>query len=1019
MKYEEVPLISPLGYLLGSYCVVHNELKEYDNEETVEIMNDIAASIMVYLDSVRSKQNRHRSEGLISGLSKFIASDPSTSVSQQGDTGPIVVPDRPQAPEMTSTEAGPDGPSSIGESNEFTDSDKQGRPPPHPNLASASSIESSDSAQSMSGGVDGPVTPQTSLDDEYSQGLANQPPVLEQAAGQDADPQSPSTPVSAGSELPEQHSSGFISSANIKSSFYRAASTIREAMNMDGMVFLDAAPTAYVDHSDQLTIRDSGDATEAAGPFCAAIVQSSAVNHEVGRLPEAVLQRFIKKYPGGHVFSADDSGPIDESYAPGKLYPGTKADRDSRRLRDDVVTLFQVFPAAKYIIFLPLWHFQRECWYAATLGWVTDPTNPIEVTDIGLLAAFGNSVMAEVSRMEAMAASRAKSSFVSSISHELRSPLHGILASSELLRASISDPSLLSTLDMLDSCGRTLLDTFNNLLEHAITIKDSRGPTSPVANAEVVDLGSLVEDVVDAVHFSHLSERAFQSSLTGVQTGVYSTLPSSDTSSGPDRPLLIILNIEKRDWNLSADAGVWKRFVMNIFGNALKYTKTGRIEVSLRMQQKMSSTVGLSNYVCLKVEDTGRGMSSDYVKYRLFTPFSQEDTYSPGIGLGLSIVQQLAKSLGGTIDVKSSVSIGTAVEVCLPVKRVPDGVTGTEPSSLLAAYDQRLRGRTLCLITSKAYQGIAKRPARGKPEKSSRPAAAERAIQVNACEIWGMELVVASEGLLPKADVYVLDSEFFRDLVQEKSGDGSIAIPSVSPLLLLCSGAGAPLCSSSDAIKNHGIHLHHPIGPKKLFSAIVSALDAPRPRSAGKTTDSVSGSPPLHVLLPAPSQTPSVAVRLEPNEAAADSKPTTEAPLQESSALHVLLVDDNPINLKLLAATVRKLKHTFATACDGLEAVQLYKKGLDEGRPFDVTLMDLNMPVMTGFEATRQIRDLEVEAKVTGCMIAALTGLSSEVSRKEAMASGSDLFITKPVKLLAVKQLLDQQLQKKKTETST
>jgi signal transduction histidine kinase len=480
------------------------------------------------------------------------------------------------------------------------------------------------------------------LGDESSQGLAGQPAAAEQAVAHDAEERGPSTPISAGSNVPEQQGSGFISSANIKSAFFRAATTIRTSMGLDGLAFLDAAPTAFVDYSDQSPVHDAeGPSPEAAGPFCAAIVQSSVdqggastPNSTQSRLPEAMLQRFIRKYPNGHIFSADDLGPIGESYAPGKPYPGLRADRGNRRLHEDMTTLFQSFPAAKYIIFLPLWHFQRECWYAATLGWVTDPTTAIEVTDITLLSAFGNSVMAEISRLEAMAASRAKSSFVSSISHELRSPLHGILASSELLRASISDPSLLSTLDMLDSCGRTLLDTFNNLLEHAITVRDglegTPKATAPVAKPVMTDLGELVQDVVDAVHFSHLSERAFQSSLTAASDGSYSARPSNDQTSGLNRPLLIMLDIEKRSWELPVDAGVWNRFVMNIFGNALKYTKAGRIEVSLRMLQK-ADAAGLSNYVCLRVEDTGRGMSADYLKYRLFTPFAQEDSYAPGM----------------------------------------------------------------------------------------------------------------------------------------------------------------------------------------------------------------------------------------------------------------------------------------------------------------------------------------------------------------------------------------------------
>ncbi|KAK0649989.1 hypothetical protein B0T16DRAFT_324305 [Cercophora newfieldiana] len=1033
VSYLEVPLVSPLGYLLGSYCVVHDDLKDYDNEDTVGIMNDIAVSIMVYLEGVRSKQNRHRSDELVAGLSNFIASDPSTTESHTA-THTTQTPGEPpapgRAPRMEVPEKGTS--SSVTES---ADSTKQPRPS-LPNLASASSVESSVSVASLPSRGDAEATPLTSLGDEYSQGLAEQLAGVEQTTHPEADEHAPNTPVSSGSENPEAHSSGFISSANIKSAFFRAARTIQQSMDLDGLVFLDAAPTMYVGPSDDSTVRDGGDCSESetAGPFCAAIVQSSAEQDggstpqpPPSRLPESTLQRLIRGFPNGHLFSADELGPIDESYAPGRAYPGMKAEPGSRQLRNDMITLFRVFPEAKYIVFLPLWHFQRECWYAATIGWVTDPTNALLPTDVGLLSAFGNSVMAEVSRMEAMAASRAKSSFVSSISHELRSPLHGILASSELLRASISDPALLSTLDMLDSCGRTLLDTFNNLLEHAITIKNGvegfRSLTVSTTTPELTDLGDLVQDVVDAVHFSHLSERAFQSTLQRGRDGGNYTLPSGEHIVGSDSPLLVVLEIEKRDWMLPVDAGVWKRFIMNLFGNALKYTKTGRIEVSLRMLRKADGAGTVSDHICLKVEDSGRGISGDFLKYRLFTPFSQEDHYAPGIGLGLSIVHQLARSLGGNVDVKSSVGIGTVVEVCLPVNYASGKGIAIEPTSSSIAPNQQLYRRKLCLITDETYRVMTKTAGNEMGRKKSRRSIlVERAIQVNACDSLGMTLIVASAGApLPKADVYILDSDCFRQSVQDKANKCEIEIPCVSPLLLLCSGAGAPLCRQYDALREHGTHLHHPLGPKKLLSAILSALGTSRPGSVGAEGSSLPVSRlvlrpdiPLKPSGPEPEPEPESSKHETDlvGKAMAAETATGLAP-PTPTILHLLLVDDNHININVLVAAVRRLKHTFVTASDGLEAVQQYKKALDEKRPFDMVWMDLQMPKMDGFEAIRQIRDFEATASIKGCEMIALTGLSSGDSKKLAMGSGASKFLTKPVKLAMIRGMLEEEVQKR------
>lgn len=125
MSYLEVPLFSPLGYLLGSYCVVHDDLKFYDNDETIGIMNDIAASIMVYLDGVRLRQNRQRSDELITSLSNFIASDP-TAASHQSVAAPQPAK-RPPAPGRTPSMEVPVGGTSSSAGGS-TDSAKQPRP---------------------------------------------------------------------------------------------------------------------------------------------------------------------------------------------------------------------------------------------------------------------------------------------------------------------------------------------------------------------------------------------------------------------------------------------------------------------------------------------------------------------------------------------------------------------------------------------------------------------------------------------------------------------------------------------------------------------------------------------------------------------------------------------------------------------------------------------------------------------------------------------------------------------------
>src|SRR3954471_8124383 len=109
---------------------------------------------------------------------------------------------------------------------------------------------------------------------------------------------------------------------------------------------------------------------------------------------------------------------------------------------------------------------------------------------------------------------------------------------------------------------------------------------------------------------------------------------------------------------------------MNIFGNSQKYTKSGFIVVQLGIRRDASSSPqGSKDVIFLNIRDTGKGMSSEYMERKLYHPFAQEDSFSPGIGLGLSIVWSIVNQIGGKIRVRSEVGKGTDTEVTLPLER--------------------------------------------------------------------------------------------------------------------------------------------------------------------------------------------------------------------------------------------------------------------------------------------------------------------------------------------------------------
>lgn len=118
----------------------------------------------------------------------------------------------------------------------------------------------------------------------------------------------------------------------------------------------------------------------------------------------------------------------------------------------------------------------------------------------------------------------------------------------------------------------------------------------------------------------------------------------------------------------------------------------------------------------------------------------------------------------------------------------------------------------------------------------------------------------------------------------------------------------------------------------------------------------------------------------------------------------ILLVDDNDINLKIISTYMKKLGQNYSTAVNGKEAVDKYTQ---QPRQYSCILMDISMPIMDGFEATRQIRAHEHKTHIHPVPIFALTGLASDGAHREALDSGVDVFLTKPVRLKVLRSLLE------------
>lgn len=184
-----------------------------------------------------------------------------------------------------------------------------------------------------------------------------------------------------------------------------------------------------------------------------------------------------------------------------------------------------------------------------------------------------------------------------------------------------------------------------------------------------------------------------------------------------------------------------------------------------------------------------------------------------------------------------------------------------------------------------------------------------------------------------------------------------------------------------------------PINPRQEFlpvvpdilSSVVTQLPAPTPRLRA-----------LQTLLSENNEKPVAPEKLD--------EPLPEMPREVMAAVpEFLLVEDNSINLDILSIYMKKLGRPYHTATNGAEALSAYKSNPKHCK---YIFMDVSMPIMDGFEATRRIRAYERDNQIKPSIIFALTGLASESAQQEAFGSGVDLFLTKPVKLKELGMIL-------------